>query len=195
MPREDLILFYDLETTGAEDDDDIIEVGIALYEWPAWKEIDSFSSIVVPTDAGRVRMEAKDVVREMHRVNGLAAEIDAIFHDGPKAQPFLPFNVDSAIEKMLKPYGPSHLIASGSGVMHFDRKFVKQQLPKFDKLITYWALDVGVLRRMWARMGLPTAPDEAKTHRALQDARVHATEMQFYEKDIELIWRYKDLLD
>lgn len=195
MPRDDLILFYDLECTGAEDFDDMIEVGIALYTWPKWEEIGSFSSIVLPSPKARARMETKDVVREMHRKNGLSAEIDAIMGDPDAEFAYAPATVDRRIADWLKPYGPQHLIASGSGIMHYDRKFVKRQLPLYDKLITYWALDVGVLRRMWTRMGLPVAPDDGKTHRALDDARVHATEMIFYEKDIELIGRYKDLLD
>lgn len=195
VPRDDLLLVYDLETTGADDINDIIEVGIALYTWPQWEEIGSFTSIVIPSHDNYARMAANDVVREMHRKNGLHAEIAAVWPYIDKIEPYLPENVDRKIEDFLRPYGPNHLIASGSGIMHFDRKFVKRQLPKFDKMITYWALDVGVLRRMWIRMGLEPAPDEAKTHRALDDARVHASEMRYYENDINMIGKYKDLLD
>lgn len=191
-PRDDLILFCDLETSGVvEGDDEIIEVGISLWSWPAWHEIGSFSSIVIPSRQARARMEAKDVVRNMHRENGLSAEIDGVLNDLAAIQSLLPEAVDEAIDDWLKPHGTSHIPLAGSGVSHFDRRFIKRFLPRFDRRITHWAYDVGVNRREYKLVGMEPAPDDGKTHRALDDARVHASEFAMYIEDLRLLKEIK----
>jgi oligoribonuclease (3'-5' exoribonuclease) len=182
MPRNDLIMFLDLECTGADRDlDDIIEVGLALYSWPEFKEVDSFTSIVTPTEKAYDRMKANAVVTEMHTKNGLLAELDAMLdHDHSVA---LPGDVDVLIDEWLSNYGTRnspHIPLAGSGVCHFDRPFVKKSLPLLDARLSYWSYDVGVLRRMFLLAGAKYPADDTKTHRALDDARQHAEEFMFY---------------
>lgn len=188
MPRNDIVLFLDLETTGVDENlDNIIEVGIAVYkQWPDMTELFAKSYTVLPSDAAFERMRGKDVVREMHAKNGLLAEIEDIrtraMNDEPFPFPFA-FEVDRQIDEDLSQFGTRnspHIPLAGSGVSHFDRKFVRKYLPLFDARITHWAYDVGVARRMFILAGAQYASDDAKTHRALDDARVHATEFKFY---------------
>jgi oligoribonuclease (3'-5' exoribonuclease) len=181
MPRNDIILFCDLETTGVDRDlDDIIEVGISVVTWPAFEEVFAKSYLVTPTRAAFERMQRKDEVREMHRQNGLALEVEYILDSGAD---YSPATVDAAIDADLSQFGSrgsAHIPVGGSGFSHFDRPFIRKSLPLFDSRISYWCYDVGVLRRMFILAGAVHADDSGKTHRALDDARVHAQEFKFY---------------
>lgn len=181
-PRNDLILFCDLETTGTDRElDDIIEVGIAVFNWPEFREVASLSLNILPRPSAFERMDSKQVVREMHKLNGLYDEIAA----GEGAPDYA--SADAEIEEFLSRFGTrgaSHIPLAGSGVLHFDRPFIKQNLPLFDARLTHWAYDVGVMRRMFLLAGARHADDSGKTHRALDDARVHAEEFKFYMERI-----------
>lgn len=190
MPREDLILFLDLETTGVDETfDEIIEVGIVMLDSHTLEEIDHLNVVIAPTDSAYERMEGKDVVRKMHEVNGLA---DLIRQDRFKNM-FLPGRetADAQIIGWLKSHvgnDNTQIPYGGSGVAHFDRRFIKKYLPRFDKMITHWAYDVGTIRRAFVKAGLQTADNflekqgQEKDHRALQDARVHADEFRLYQR-------------
>lgn len=178
MPRNDIVLFCDLETTGVDRElDDIIEVGIAIYAWPAFEEVAALSMNILPRPSAFERMNAKDEVREMHKKNGLFDEIVA----GIGAPDYA--SADAEIDEFLSRFGTrgsAHIPLGGSGVLHFDRPFIKKNLPLFDGRISHWAYDVGVMRRMFLLAGARYADDSGKTHRALDDARVHAQEFKFY---------------
>lgn len=183
MPRNDLIAFCDLETTGVDKDkDDIIEVGLAIYRWPEFVEDDAISIVILPTPAGFERMQGKDAVREMHKVNGLTDDIIA----GRGVNDYQ--TADAMLEDFLSKYGTRgspHIPLAGSGISHFDRPFIKRNLPLFDARMSHWMYDVGVMRRMFLLAGARYADDSGKTHRALDDARVHAEEFLFYMERIK----------
>jgi oligoribonuclease (3'-5' exoribonuclease) len=185
LPRNDLILFCDLETTGTDRDlDSIIEVGISVVTWPAFNEVFARSYLVLPTDEAWERAQAKDVVRDMHKANGLTEDIEKLRSLAPEyREAFTPENVDGQIDTDLSMFGSrgsSHIPLAGSGISHFDRPFIKRYLPLFDARCSHWHYDVGVLRRMFLLAGARYADDSGKTHRALDDARVHAEEFRFY---------------
>lgn len=70
---------------------------------------------------------------------------------------------------------------AGSGVSHFDRRFIRAQMPKLDNRLTYWAYDVGSVRRFLRLYGLPIMVEhDAKTHRALDDVKAHIEEARYY---------------
>jgi len=185
MPREDLIAFADTETTGSDlNSENLIEIGIALYSWPAFEEIDSFSSLITPSVEAWAHVDTNAIVQKMHKENGLYDEIEALLAAPILASTFKPAIIDAEIDAWLEPYGSSHIPIGGSGFSHFDRPFVRKFLPRFDKRLTYWHLDIGVLRRMYLLAGAPIAPQDGMTHRALDDARTHASEFAYYMSDI-----------
>lgn len=177
MPRKDLILFCDLETTGTDKDkDEIIEVGIVAYRWPEFVEDSALSIVIQPSVEAFERMDGKAEVREMHKANGLYDEIVS-----QQGVPLL--EADRLLDDHLSRYGTqgsAHIPLAGSGISHFDRPFIKKNLPLFDARLSHWMYDVGVLRRMFLLAGARYADDSGKTHRALDDARVHAEEFKFY---------------
>jgi oligoribonuclease (3'-5' exoribonuclease) len=65
-------------------------------------------------------------------------------------------------------------------VGHFDRKFIKRDLPFFDSTLTHYPLDIGSTRRQLEIAERPLADAKLffKSHRAVEDAAVHAQEMR-----------------
>lgn len=142
--------------------------------------------IVLPSEEAYNRMMAKDVVRQMHETNGLMDQVNSMrYLSWPEQEIFLPPAIDKSILAWLGRYDSGktdHIPLGGSGVLHFDRRFIKKWLPRFDARLTHWAYDVGVLRRTFIKAGVSYYSDDAKTHRALDDARVHANEWRWYQK-------------
>lgn len=189
MPRNDIILWLDLETNGASDEAVILEVGCVLTDstpqlnvltefstvvaWP-FREDDVFDLLPYP------EMESPKVLA-MHTKNNLLLELrhDTVAPDIKEAEKML--------IRWLRDTGYSngeHIPLAGSGVGHFDRKFIHRDWPRFDSMLSYWVYDVGVIRRSLRLAGieLPQGDQSNKTHRALDDARQHAEEMRVYLK-------------
>lgn len=194
-----MVLFLDLETTGTDVPlDSIIEVGLSLISTDPdtnYPEIGDFSSIVIPGDSSFIRMMDKKVVREMHQANGLldeiieAREYHALADSSYASERHTVKRVESQILVWLESIvggDTTHIPLGGSGVTHFDRRFIKYFMPRFDARLTHWAYDMGVFRRMFLKAGVPPYSQEGKTHRALDDARVHADEFRYYQKFITL---------
>lgn len=172
------MLFLDLETTGSSADSDIIEVGIALYT-VAGVEVDAMSAVVAPRQPRRL-LTMDDVVVNMHTRNGLIADL---ISGVPKTIQ----QAEAAILDFLRDreFDRNALIPlAGSGVSHFDRQFIRRDWPQVDRRLTYWAYDVGPIRRALQLAGVPSIPEweSGVTHRALDDARAHAKEFFGYQQ-------------
>lgn len=188
MPRDDVILFLDLETTGNTDLDEIIEVGLVLTTREL-VPIGFFQKVIAPTLDGVNRIKANPVVLDMHRTSGLLSDLEGLEargwgEDYDDIDTEICEWLDSAAGKSNE-----HIPFAGSGVMHFDRKYIRRDFPKFDKRLTYWAYDSGVLRRSWQLAGLPTAerPTNLIGHRALDDAYASVAEYRSYTRQLKLL--------
>lgn len=182
--RDDLLLWLDLETTDTDETrDGICEVGAVLtdqnlVEWA------SFQSLCHPGDEGFGRLLGNPVVRAMHAKSGLLDELLLAPADLPKphevARSLLAWATDHGAEA-------SRTVLCGSGVCHFDRRFLRRWMPQVEQFFRYWPIDVGVIRRthhMWTGTGSPSH-NELKTHRALDDARCHLAEARAFRD----LWR------
>lgn len=170
------ILWMDLETTGsALDEDDIIEVGAILTDFD-YVAIASMQAVVKPSQHAFDRMIAHDVVREMHIKNGLINEITTGVSHIRDIR-----DVDKQIVDFVRARFPTgKVILAGSGVGHFDRKFIDAQLWETAELLKYPTLDIGVVRRFFRYAGITldplTSPSEIKSHRAFEDIVQHLNE-------------------
>lgn len=174
------ICWIDLECTGNRDDDKIIEVGLAITDrqfvvQKTYSEVVGLSS----PDRSFLVDRMEPVVRMMHHKNGLLRDL---YEDHNKSMA----TIDAEISAMMKGLmGTNHMPLAGSGVMHFDRRYIKAEMPKTDKQLSYWALDVGVLRRWLDYFGIQVpdavAAGEKKTHRALDDILAHIEEAKAYK--------------
>lgn len=113
-------------------------------------------------------------VVDMHTKNGLLADCAK---SAVHAQ-----DADAQLVAWIKKYtSGDHIPLAGSGVSHFDRKYIQKDLPRFDKYLSYWAYDVGVLRRSLKLFGVDISSMDTtddKSHRALQDIRAHIEEFR-----------------
>jgi oligoribonuclease (3'-5' exoribonuclease) len=110
----------------------------------------------------------------MHDANDLWRDVA-----GPLAQPLIGAKAD--IIGLFQSLGDKHdFILCGSGVSHFDRRFLAEHMPRLTKWFRYYSIDVGVLRRSLELIGRTDAllSKQDKAHRALADARYHLEEMR-----------------
>lgn len=174
----DYIFWLDLECTGSGDDEDVLELGAVITNRDL-EELDS-RSIVFPALPEKLQ-GMSDVVVRMHTVNGLLDEVNKL---GPHQNEFAKQMFDTQVSEELAAWvrsfaGGDHMPFAGSGVSHYDRKYIKRDFKALNDRLTHWALDVGVLRRSLDLAGIQ-APDLhlGKTHRAVDDARTHIEEMR-----------------
>lgn len=173
---KEILAWVDLETTGTDEQyDPIVEVACVLTEGPELEVLAEYSSPIHFVLGGKVQVSA--YVRAMHEQSGLWKECELA--------PWAP-DVETAMVAMLGAWGKPHdFILAGSGVSHFDRRFLEAQMPSFTKWLRYYSVDVGVLRRSLQLIGrgdLVPAINDRKPHRALDDIRLHIEEMRHYRR-------------
>lgn len=151
-------LWLDLETTGLEDGDNVLEIGAAITG-PSMQPLTWFHTYVEEPDNF---MYMSDRVAQMHAESGLLDDREA----GDRLNEWRAWaRLLDLIEATVPP--DADLVLAGSGVCHFDRRVIARSCPDLDERLTYYTLDVGVLRRALRLVGvdLPHEP----THRALGD--------------------------
>ena len=173
-----MILWIDLETTGTDPvKDDIIEVGAILTsEDKELSELSRFHQIYKP---GVEMARIDPAVFQMHTKNGLWQESLSAHHYADDTE---------SIEQIMDWLARNRALdfdfigLGGSGVSHFDRFFIEQAWPAVAKLLTFYAFDVGAVRRL-ARIGgmsfgtAAHAPNtDPKNHRAIDDIVLHLEE-------------------
>lgn len=193
-----MIAWLDIETTGTDEVlDPILEVGIAVTgeDYP-FEVVDTISVVVAqPDGAWQRRLEADDYVRQMHLDNGLAVDVRAATEDGGP----LPGVAQDMLIGFLDQHEPKarRMKLAGSGVGHFDRRFLHAQMPLLEARFHYSNIDVGVIRRTMELIGradLVPLPEQTRVvadfrqgskdtlipHRGLDDALAHLEEFRRY---------------
>lgn len=201
MPRDDLIAWLDLETTGSDINHHVlIETGIILTTaTPKLEIVREYSKVHRPAYWSLYRERMAPVVVDMHTKNKLIEEIN-----GMENREYAYKQYEEQEEEILEflGKGTEHIPLAGSGVCHFDRQYIRRFLPRVDERFTYWSYDIGVVRRMIQLAGnQPPTTQEGKTHRALDDVRGAIEDARRYlrffagwgvfeeiEKGMELVW-------
>lgn len=168
----DLILWVDLETTGTDvQTDDVLEVGMIVTD----QELRVISEFHRVTRLMRRELLMDGVVRRMHERSGLMEEVLNARQYSDQLEP--------EILDWFRTMGKDLQFAlAGSGVSHFDRKFIARDWPRVNKRLRYWAYDVGVVRRFLRDICGIYIPDveATKPHRAMADIAMHLQEMIEY---------------
>jgi len=188
MARAKFLAWIDLETTGVDPiQDPILEIGMVVTESKRpFEELTYGSWVIDPSVAGHHLWKDRlgDYVGKMHTDNGLLADI---------SDPDIATSMVAAQEQtvlLLEGIGrPHNFMLAGSGVGHFDRAFIKQQMPVLEKWLQYPNLDVGVIRRALSFAGRSdldafgtTFDTDDKPHRGLNDIRDHLAEFRIYSE-------------
>ena len=184
------ICWLDLETTGTDErDGSIVEIG-AIITTHELVEIEEISVLVEPDQRHVEHMD--EAVIEMHAASGLLDRMDANERariDGNQPDDLPIADADRVVATTLSRHKVSgRLILAGSGVSHFDNRWIRHHLPRTSKLLTYWTYDVGNVRRFLGSIDrelLRPPPPGGKAHRGIADARDHLNEWRFYRRMIE----------
>jgi oligoribonuclease (3'-5' exoribonuclease) len=185
MVQNNIILWIDLETTGSSDDAEIIEFGGILTD--ATPNLNTLGEYTATNYS--IQPYEAPVVTEMHEKSGLTEALKNPDHLGVSS---LEKDVLRWINDTVG-FSTEHIAWGGSGVGHFDSRYIKKYMPYLNKRLTYWVYDVGVMRRMFRLAEIDTEeflPQETKTHRAIDDVRFHVTEARFYT---QLLYRLKNI--
>lgn len=183
------LAWIDLETTGTDArQDPILEIGLIVTTSSHPFDVLAQRSIVIRPDGDSWSHRFGPYVLEMHTKNGLLADV---FAGGA--------SMAEAVEEMcavLDEIGKPHeFVLAGSGVAHFDRRFIDEQMPALSRWLRYYTVDVGVLRRSLVAIGLGSIVEAAETvgnygatkeHRGFADIEGHLAEMRFYADRLAL---------
>lgn len=194
MPRTDIILWIDLETTGSSNEARIVEFGAVLTD--SSKDLNILGEFTATLNENAVSASSiaatweAPIVAEMHAKSGLDKDLENPDYTEVS-------KLEQAILRWINDtvgFSTDHIPWGGSGVGHFDSKYIRRDMPYLSKRITYWVYDVGVLRRTLRLAGIENPSDntEVKTHRALDDAKLHASEMRDY---LKLLSNWKETVE
>jgi oligoribonuclease len=181
------LAWVDLETTGGDERrDPIIEAAMIITD-RALVDLRTLSLVINPVYSGprygdwKQRLDAEPVVKQMHTANGLLRDL-SFGMSLAEAQ--------NAMIETLEHYGAKgEFLLAGSGVSHFDRRMLVEQMPRFDSwLVEGKSLDVGHVRRFIRDIAerpdlikREAAPSARKAHRALRDIQAHLAEARHYQ--------------
>jgi oligoribonuclease (3'-5' exoribonuclease) len=187
------LLWLDLETNGHDpkgmpktaSDGAILEIGVvATLADKALTPMWDMSRLI--HDCSVAVWDMPKVVDAMHIKNGLKADWIAA-RDGKGNYSNDSVEIERDLLKAMTKTVPDNAkwAIAGSGVAHFDMRFLRVFMPNLVKKCAYYQYDVGPLRRFLALAGradlIPEAGDSStKTHRAIDDARQHAREARAY---------------
>jgi oligoribonuclease len=185
------LLWVDLETTGDDETlDDIIEIGALVTDFDLQVVGNSFHATIEPSEFALGRLMKNEVVRQMHTDNGLLLECITGMARAlsiADAERDMLYWLDTLINRRTRkgPVTKFRFQLAGSGVSHFDRRFIDGRMPKLSKLLTFAPYDIGQVRRGFKFAGVDlgnTASSQIKTHRAEDDILMHLREAQDFHE-------------
>lgn len=169
------MLWLDLETTGLDvERDEIVEVAVIGTD-DDLNPIFEFSEVCRPS---KHSLYNELMSLDFHAINGLASDVATSTQTiGDVENALL-----AELERIAGPVSRGSLILAGSGVGHFDRKFIAKHMHRLDQLLHYRPIDVGSARELFLRTQgrLHTEVNNLKTHRALDDVNCHLAEARAF---------------
>lgn len=168
------LLWMDLETTGSKEEiEEILEVGAVVTN----ANLDIIAAdqwVVYPKNEMRL-LRMDPVVVDMHSDSGLLRTL-------LKMKPTVQIDrVDFLVREFVKPYLINGKIPlAGSGVAHFDMRFIVKYMPTTFRALNFAPYDIGSVRRWFRLAGIENDIDDGKTHRALDDVMTHIKEARAY---------------
>lgn len=172
-PKLTKLLWMDLEMTGLNPKKDIILEVAAL--------ITDFDFNVLDTYETRIKHD-QDKVKKLLNANSWYSEQvpenKELFLKTSDNAMDLGEVEDQLIQFVNKNFGNKTVTLAGNSV-HFDRNFIRQYWPEFDKLLHYRILDVSSWKIVMNNKYDVELP-KANTHRALDDIGESISELRFY---------------
>jgi oligoribonuclease len=172
-PRDDLLVWMDMEMSGLEPDRDVI-LEIATLVTDASLTVLAEGPVLAIHQADAILDGMDDWNREHHGASGLAARVRASRVSTTEA------------EAQSLAFIATHCTARSSPLcgnsIHQDRRFLARYMPQLDRYLHYRNIDVSTVKelvRRWYPDG-PPPPEKRHAHLALDDIRESIEELRFY---------------
>ena len=173
-PRDDLLVWIDLEMTGLDLGKDVI-LEIATLITDASLELVAEGPAIAIKRSPEVLEAMAPIVKDMHAKNGLTQR-SLESQVGPAQAEFESLRfVQQWVKESTSPL-------CGNSVW-MDRLFLNRQMPTLDRWIHHRCIDVSTLKelaRRWRPDVASSAPPKPDTHRALDDIRASIAELRHY---------------
>ncbi|CAB0856196.1 oligoribonuclease [Corynebacterium diphtheriae] len=176
-PKNDRLVWIDLEMTGLELDRHVIVEVAALITDADLNIIGEGVDLVVHATPEQLA-EMDDFVTTMHTSSGLLEEIKTSTVSLQEAE-------DAVLALIAQHCDPEHPAPLAGNSIATDRSFIRAQMPRLDKALHYRMVDVSSLKelsRRWAPRVYFNQPDKGMAHRALADIVESIRELDYYRR-------------
>ncbi|CAB0706849.1 oligoribonuclease [Corynebacterium diphtheriae] len=176
-PKNDRLVWIDLEMTGLELDRHVIVEVAALITDADLNIIGEGVDLVVHATPEQLA-EMDDFVATMHTSSGLLEEINASTVSLQEAE-------EAVLALIAQHCDPEHPAPLAGNSIATDRSFIRAQMPRLDKALHYRMVDVSSLKelsRRWAPRVYFNQPYKGMAHRALADIVESIRELDYYRR-------------
>lgn len=172
-PRDDLLVWMDLEMSGLEPERDVIlEIATLITDASLTVLVEGPVLAIHHPDALLEAMD--DWNREHHGASGLTARVRASRVSTAEAEA-------QSLTFVAAHCTPRSSPLCGNSI-HQDRRFLARHMPQLDRHLHYRNVDVSTVKelvRRWYPGGQPP-PEKRHAHLALDDIRESIEELRFY---------------
>ncbi|AJE33929.1 oligoribonuclease [Corynebacterium humireducens NBRC 106098 = DSM 45392] len=178
-PKNDRLVWVDLEMTGLDPDRHVI-VEIAALVTDANLQIigEGVDLVVHATEEELAEMD--DFVTNMHESSGLTEQIRTSTVTMEEAE-------DAVLALIAEHCSPEHPAPLAGNSIATDRAFLRAQMPRLDAALHYRMVDVSSIKEL-ARRWFPKAyfnqPEKGLAHRALADIVESIRELDYYRRSV-----------
>lgn len=173
MPRDDLLVWIDLEMTGLDPSQcTIVEIATLVTDEQLELVAEGPNIIIQTSDEALSKMD--DFVRKMHTRSGLLDRIAQSTTSLEEAEAQTLAFLEEHVAERSSPL-------CGNSIWK-DRHFLERYMPKLDAHLHYRCIDVSTIKELGRRWypDLPRPPAKRETHRALDDIRESIEELRHY---------------
>lgn len=164
--------WVDLEMTGLEDGDQILEFGMVLTD-PDMKELLPPVHAVLSCPES-VLQNMGPWCQEHHTKSGL---LSLVRKSDLKIQA-----LDTLVYEKIKPLMQDQSIILAGNSIHTDRRFIIKHMPMFNQLLHYRMLDVSTLKILHGQWSKDAAFEKGDSpHRSLEDIYLSIQELKYYK--------------
>jgi len=178
-PKNDRLVWVDLEMTGLDPDRHVI-VEIAALVTDANLQIigEGVDLVIHATEEELAEMD--DFVTNMHESSGLTEQIRTSTVTMEEAE-------DAVLALIAEHCSPEHPAPLAGNSIATDRAFLRAQMPRLDAALHYRMVDVSSIKEL-ARRWFPKAyfnqPEKGLAHRALADIVESIRELDYYRRSV-----------